>query len=238
MIIPRLPTQSLSDFSTPEMRVRLASAALDLFERDGFEDATVDDIAGTIGVSRRTFFRYFQAKEDAIFADQTEALSKLRSALELGRGEPIAIAGHALGILLDDVLNTGELVRRRDALVMSTPALADRELIWWGEYQKLLGEHLSKARTDPRERMFATVIAAAMLAAYRQVLTAWLRSKEEEDPRSLFAELIDEITESMSSSGPRGSGPAANHPERREVVIISSDLTGEQIANLLEGHRT
>jgi AcrR family transcriptional regulator len=198
VIIPRLPAQSPHDFVASDLRDRLASAALELFERDGFDAATIDDIAAAVGVSRRTFFRYFQAKEDAVFADQTELLSKLQSALELGQGEPITVARLALGKLLDDLLDRGDVARRRDALVVTTPALADREVIWWGEYQKLLGEHLAKATTGPRERMFATVIAAAMLAALRQVLTAWLRSTEEQDPRALFSELIGDVAESMS----------------------------------------
>jgi AcrR family transcriptional regulator len=235
VIIPRLPAQSPHDFATSDLRGRLASAALDLFERDGFEAATVDDIAAAVGVSRRTFFRHFQAKEDAVFADQTELLAKLQSALEFGQGEPITVARLALSSLLDDFLERSEVAHRRDALVVNTPALADREVIWWGEYQKLLGDHLAKAATGPREHMFATVIAAAMLAALRQVLTAWLRSTEEQDPRALFSELIGDVAESMSPSGPRGAGPAANHPERRDVLIISSDLSREQITELLAG---
>lgn len=45
----------------------IRSAALDLFERDGFEATTVDAIAAAAGIGRRTFFRYFPVKEAVLF---------------------------------------------------------------------------------------------------------------------------------------------------------------------------
>lgn len=41
-------------------------AAVELVERDGLAEATVDAIADRAGISRRTFFNYFASKEDAV----------------------------------------------------------------------------------------------------------------------------------------------------------------------------
>ncbi|MEV0614429.1 TetR family transcriptional regulator [Nonomuraea sp. NPDC050404] len=49
------------------VRAELATVALELFTRRGFDEVTVDDIAHAAGVSKRSFFRYFPAKEDAVF---------------------------------------------------------------------------------------------------------------------------------------------------------------------------
>ncbi len=235
MIIPRLPAQTLSDFMASEMRERMASTALTLFEREGFDSTTVDEIAALAGVNRRTFFRYFQAKEDAIFADQSELLNQLRSALEFGHGEPVEIVSAALKKLLGEFMKQSDLLRRRDELTIKTPALADREIIWWAEYQTLLGDFLLARAETVRDRVFAMIIAAAMLAAFRQVLANLL---EGDDPYSLFADLIDDIAASMTSSGARGSVPSENHPSRRDFFIVSSDLSAEQIADLIERPRT
>ncbi len=40
-------------------RAELEQVAFGLFDRQGFEGTTVDDIARAAGIGRRTFFRYF-----------------------------------------------------------------------------------------------------------------------------------------------------------------------------------
>lgn len=52
-----------------DFRLTVATAALDLFSVKGYDSTTVDDIAVAAGISRRTFFRQFRAKEDVVFAD-------------------------------------------------------------------------------------------------------------------------------------------------------------------------
>ena len=49
-----------------ERRLALVDAAHSLVEEHGFENVTVEDIAAAAGVSPRTFFNYFDTKDDAI----------------------------------------------------------------------------------------------------------------------------------------------------------------------------
>lgn len=50
-----------------------------MFARQGFEATTVDAIATAAGVARRTFFRYFNCKNDVVWGSFTEQLATMRA---------------------------------------------------------------------------------------------------------------------------------------------------------------
>jgi len=58
------PVPSLHERKQQVVRDAIWDAATDLFAETGFNETTVDDIAKAAGVSRRSFFRYFESKND------------------------------------------------------------------------------------------------------------------------------------------------------------------------------
>ena len=44
----------------------IQDAAIALFAKKGFDATTVDDIAEKVAISQRTFFRYFESKDDLL----------------------------------------------------------------------------------------------------------------------------------------------------------------------------
>jgi AcrR family transcriptional regulator len=62
-----------ADAATPPRRERtrtaLRDAALTRFIRDGFDATSIADIAADVGVTTRTFYRYFATKDEVLFAD-------------------------------------------------------------------------------------------------------------------------------------------------------------------------
>ena len=71
-------------------RQHVARAALDLFARQGYDETTVDQIAAAVGISRRTFFRYFESKPDVVWGEFDAELGRLRDRLaEAPDGEPL-----------------------------------------------------------------------------------------------------------------------------------------------------
>ena len=55
-----------------DTRAALNEAAVELFASQGYERTTVDDLCRAANVSLRTFFRYFEGKDDVLFAREMD----------------------------------------------------------------------------------------------------------------------------------------------------------------------
>jgi AcrR family transcriptional regulator len=62
-------------------RLAIEDAAIELFERKGYEATTVEEIAEQADVSPTTFFRYFPTKADVLLSDHGERLPALYRAI-------------------------------------------------------------------------------------------------------------------------------------------------------------
>ncbi|EPJ9400003.1 TetR/AcrR family transcriptional regulator [Enterobacter bugandensis] len=90
--------EGLRDRKRREMYQKLTETGLKLFSEKGFEATTLDDIASTAGIARRTFFNYFSSKEEIILAWQNGLPDALYAEI-LRRGKtvtPFALVSEAL----------------------------------------------------------------------------------------------------------------------------------------------
>jgi len=69
------------DRKKTETRQALRSAAHRLFAEKGFSRTTIDDITEAADVSRRTFFRYYDSKDDLLRTDVSDLLPVMLAAL-------------------------------------------------------------------------------------------------------------------------------------------------------------
>lgn len=60
---------SLRERARVAVREEIAHAALEMFDEQGFDETTVEQIAVAADISPRSFFRYFAAKEDVVLGD-------------------------------------------------------------------------------------------------------------------------------------------------------------------------
>ena len=109
-----------------ELRQRIHLAALELGESRGVNNVTVAEIAAAAGISRRSFFRYFKNKEDAVLSGHGRYLE---AATELPLSAPdLAGALPAIERIGDEVLEREGLPelaehRRITALIEHDPAI-------------------------------------------------------------------------------------------------------------------
>jgi AcrR family transcriptional regulator len=72
-----------------QTRARLIEAAREVFERDGFLNARISDIAATANLSQGSFYHYFESKEQ-VFREVAEAQERRLTEAEDVAGEPRA----------------------------------------------------------------------------------------------------------------------------------------------------
>jgi len=144
----------------------IARAALDLFDRQGFAETTIPQIAAAADVSPRTVSGYFPHKEDLAFPDADEAFDTLQARL-LHRS-PDETAAAALRGWIGEWLAQAdpEEMRIRQRVVRSHEGLRTYEHRFRGRAQEVLTEAIARdlgaAPADLEPRM----AAAATLAVF------------------------------------------------------------------------
>lgn len=106
----------------------ISRIALDLFEREGFDRVTMDEIAEAASVSRRTLFRLFPSKWDLVWGSLGDILDVMRQRAAALSGADLRVGGVLGGFIepflcpLDDP-EAAATARRRLRVIASAPAL-------------------------------------------------------------------------------------------------------------------
>src|ERR1700691_4175996 len=121
-------------------RADLEHVAFDLFDRQGFEQTTVDDIARAAGIGRRTFFRYFPSKNDIAWGEFDAELDRMRARLKA-----IAPQTPLMDAIRTAVVDFNRVApeqipwhRRRMALILGTPALQAHSTLRYAAWRQVI----------------------------------------------------------------------------------------------------
>ncbi|WP_091230982.1 TetR/AcrR family transcriptional regulator [Microbacterium sp. 3J1] len=174
----------------PDSRDTVVAAALELFQAQGFDQTSVEQIAKAAGVSRSTFFRQFGGKEDVVFADHEVLLGQLREFLSEGHDDPWGAVCAASESVFAHFAHDPELARRRYQIVRQVPVLREREIITVFRYERLFDDYLrsSLPGIDPLD---AVGFAALVTAVHNHVLRQLLRGKKKVPLATLQTALAD-----------------------------------------------
>lgn len=184
MIPPRLQTSELAR--------HLRHVALDLYERDGFESVTADQLAVESGVNRRSLFRYFATLEDVLFSDHHMDFGPKVEAALADADSSVKRTGLALMPVIEGLASDADFARRRHRIVAESTRLDDREALWFRQYQRWTAAHLSTGVTRPKDKIRAEVGAAALVAALVEILEQWY-ADQSVDAAAYFRSQLAEI---------------------------------------------
>lgn len=126
---------SVRDAKKRRTRNILRNAALDLFLEHGYDATTTEEVAERAGVSVRTFFRYFDTKDEVLFKGRTSwaeevAATFLKQPLQMNDMEAMCAAFVTLATGLnrraalryEEVIESSMLLRGRSLMVQKENA--------------------------------------------------------------------------------------------------------------------
>ena len=191
-----MPEAGLRERKKERTRQALAASALRQFADRGFDQVTVEEIAGECDISPRTFFRYFASKEDVLFADSDVRRQQLIASLA---AQPARLS--ALESLQAALLDIGgeyelqrlEMVMRRD-LILSTPSLRahaiERYQGWEGE---LIDGLRRSGRVETMDDLELRLTVAAATTALRVAVELWIDEPDAGNLQDLLTSALDRL---------------------------------------------
>jgi AcrR family transcriptional regulator len=172
---------SLRQRKRARTRQALIDAAVELFERHGYDKTTIADIAAAVDISPRTFFGYFASKEDLLFTDpDARVQTTLRAIQQRAPDEgPVEVLLKALreGAESNDDM-VGNMAQLRLRLIRSVPALRGRALQLQHDGQAEIAQRLHAAFPDELDEVESAALVGAFVGAIAAALQVLLRDRD------------------------------------------------------------
>ncbi|MGP3986418.1 TetR/AcrR family transcriptional regulator [Streptomyces sp. 3N207] len=188
-------------------RQALIDTALEQFTEHGFDRITLDALCDAVEVSKRTFFRTFDSKEDVALAPTHDLWTAFLTELETA--DPAASADRSAFALLRDTLlaaieqmaaadgDWAQRVRRSRRLAARAPsidahglAFCDRTSAAAVDLMRRRFEWDGGGRTS-REGLLLRLAVDILVAAFRQALDQWVADPAEPDAAELVGAVQD-----------------------------------------------
>jgi AcrR family transcriptional regulator len=183
-------TVGLRERKKARTREAIIDAAVDLFERTGYDDTTVQQIAVAAEVSERTFFRYFDSKLDVVLAlkeedENIEALVATRPADE----SPLEATRQVVRARMAEAFAGDDLIVRQFRVVMGTPSLRSFAMEHFNEHRDGLAAAFAQRLGVDERDLAPQIIATAVGGALWTVIDRWV---EEGAQTERLVPLVDE----------------------------------------------
>lgn len=177
------------------VRAEIVATAMRLFLERGFEATTMEQIAGEIGISRRSLFRYFGTKEDIVLGDHAASGRVLQAALEARPADesPWDALRAALKTLFESLPYSPEDFLKITSMLHASPSLRARQLEKRQQWTELLVPDIARrlgADADPMTQLRAGALVACALACSEAATDAWVRSNGTVDMERAFDEAV------------------------------------------------
>ncbi|WP_229827507.1 mycofactocin system transcriptional regulator [Klenkia taihuensis] len=167
----------MSEPATREVtRARIEAAALELFAERDFDAVTADELADAAGISRRTFFRHFATKADAVWGDFHAHVVRLQELLAAtSEDQPVLASICAAYVEVNDYPGADlPLLRERMRLILTEPALQAHSQVRYADVDRVVAEHVARRTGCRPDSLVPRLVALSTRAAATTAFEAWL----------------------------------------------------------------
>jgi mycofactocin system transcriptional regulator len=150
--------------------------ALRLFAEQGFDHTTVEEIAAAAGVSRRTFFRYFDTKAAVLwheFDNEVQALRATFAEVPDDLEMMDAILQVVVAVNHYRAEDVPEL-RARMNLIGAVPALQASAAPHYDDWERAVSDFAATRLGQPPDSLYPLAIGRTTLAACRTAFDLWV----------------------------------------------------------------
>ena len=177
----------------PGARERLQESALELFARNGFDQTTTAEIARSVGLTERTFFRHFSDKREVLFYGQQELVRVFLEGIEAAPAgltplEVVAASVQSAAAFFPDERRS--FSRTRQTVIEQNPALQERELHKMGALSEVMGQSFrARGVTEPA----ATLAAESAITVFGVAFAQWISEGELRSFADIAADVFREL---------------------------------------------
>jgi TetR/AcrR family transcriptional regulator, regulator of mycofactocin system len=149
--------------------------ALRLFAEQGFDETTVDQIAATAGVSKRTFFRYFDSKTGVLWGRFDAEVARLREVLAGLPDELPVMSAVREAVLAVNHYRAEDVpeLRVRMSLIASAPDLMASAAVHYDAWERAIVDDVARRTRRPADSLYPLAVGRATLAACRAAYECW-----------------------------------------------------------------
>ncbi len=189
-------------------RTRIEAACLETFEARGFDQVSVEELAIIAGVGRRTFFRYFPAKADAVFGELDDQLARFRAELAdaPAGGDPAVHVAAALLCVNSYRNEEFATLARRMELIARVPALQAHAARRFSSFRQVASDFARQraAALGTGSALYAAAVGTLSVAAVEVGYDAWVADGGASDPRPYLRAALDLVLGGLVLGGPGG----------------------------------
>jgi AcrR family transcriptional regulator len=166
--------EGLRERNRRETLQRIADVAMELFVVNGYEATTLDEIAASAGISRRTFFHYFKSKDDLLLAHLEGYSEALKAAVlkHSTTAAPIDVVQDAI-TELSARFGSARTIAIVRVIRQSETLRARKQHSYLGREQVLF-EGLCELWPAKERRERLRLVAMAAMGVVRLAVEAWL----------------------------------------------------------------